>query len=1002
MNRSIDRRSDLYALGVSLYEMLTGTLPFKASDPMEWVHCHIAREPISPSERFNDVPATVSAIIMKLLAKTAEERYQTAAGVERDLRHCLAEWETQQRIDQFPLAAHDVPDRLLIPEKLYGRTREVATLLSSFQRVVATGTPELVLVSGYSGIGKSSVVNELQKVLVPFQGLFASGKFDQYMRDIPYATLAQAFQNLVRQILSKSELELRHWRDALHEALGPNGLLVVDLIPELELVIGEQPPLPDLSPQDAQRRFQRVLRRFIGAFARPEHPLALFLDDLQWLDAATIDLLEDLLAQQDIRHLLVIGAYRDNEVDSAHPLMRKLGTIRQSSTTVQDIVLAPLNYGDLGQLIADSLHCDSTRASPLVQLVHEKTAGNPFFAIQFLHTLADEALLTFDHGEARWRWDLDRIHAKGYTDNVADLMVIKLNRLPAETQTVLRQLACVGPSAELALLGTVCQTSQEELHESLWEAVRSELVHRSENSYGFQHDRIQEAAYSRIPERARAEAHLQIGRLLLAHTPPEKREEIIFEIVSQFNRSTSLITSQDEREQLARLNLIAGKRAKTAVAYSSALTHFTAGHALLTEDCWTLQYPLTFELEFHRAECEFLTGDLASADERLSALSSSAANLVDLAAVTCLRVDLYMVLGRSDRAVAVCLEYLQHVGVEWSPHPTDEDVGREYDRIWQRIGSRPIEDLIDLPLMNDADTRATMDVLTKVMPPAQCTDDKLLCLIITRMVNLSLEYGNTNASCCGYVWFGLILSSYFENYPAARRFGQLSLHLVENRGLDAFKARVYEAFGIYVSPWAQHVRSGRVFIQRAFSEANRIGDLTYATYCCNNFVTNSLASGERLSEVEREATEGIDFARKADFGLIVDIILGQLCLIRTLRGLTRNFNSFDDTKFDERKFEEHLEADPNLAIGACWYWVRKLQARVFAQDYSSALEAAAKAQTLLWTSPAFFEQAEYHFYAALARAGSIDIADAVRSDQQIAHMEALAAHYRQIQNWAQH
>jgi PAS domain S-box-containing protein len=453
---------------------------------------------------------------------------------------------------------------------------------------------------------------------------------------------------------------------------------------------------------------------------------------------------------------------------------------------------------------------------------------------------------------------------------------------------------------------------------------------------------------------------------------------------------------------LARLNLIAGKRAKTAVAYSSALTHFTAGHALLTEDCWTLQYSLTFELEFHRAGCEFLTGDLESAEGRLSALSSRAANLVDLAAVTCLRVDLYMVLGRSDRAVAVCLEYLRQVGVEWLAHPTDEDVGQEYERIWQRIRGRPIEDLIDLPLMNDAGTRATMDVLTKVMPSAQCTDDKLLCLIITRMVNLSLEYGNSNASCCGYVWFGLILHSYFENYPAARRFGQLGLDLVERRGLDALKGRVYEAFAIYVSPWTQHLRSGRAFIERAFSEANRIGDLTYASYCCNNIVTNSLAYGERLSELEREATEGIDFARKADFGLIVDIILGQLCLIRMLRGLTRNFNSFDDTNFDERKFEEHLGRDPNLAIAACWYWIRKLQARVFAQDHSSALEAAAKAQTLLWTSPAFFEQAEYHFYTALARAGSIDTADAVRSDQQIAHKEALAAHYWQIQAWAQH
>ena len=1001
MNRSIDSRSDLYSLGTTFYQMLTGSLPFTAQDPLEWVHCHIARAPTPPRQRLETIPAPISRLVMKLLAKEAGERYQTAAGVEHDLRHCLAEWARGSLAD-FALGENDVPDRLLIPEKLYGREREVETLLASFDRTVKSGTPEFVLVSGYSGVGKSSVVNELHKVLVPPRGLFASGKFDQYKRDIPYATVAQAFQGLVRQILSKSEAELQGWRDALREALGPNGLLIVDLIPELELVTGEQPPVADLSPQDAKRRFQAVLRRFIGVFARPEHPLALFLDDLQWLDAATLDLLEGILAQSDIRHLLLIGAYRDNEVDAAHPLMRKLDAIRGAGATVQDIVLAPLTYDDLGRLISDCIRCETSRATPLVQLVHEKTGGNPFFAVQFLAALADEALLVFDHADARWFCDLGRIHAKRYTDNVVDLMVAKLNRLPVDTLAALRQLACVGANTEFALLGTVCQTSQEELHESLWEAVRSGLVYRSDNSYGFQHDRIQEAAYSLLPEDARAQAHLRIGRLLLAHTPPDRREEIVFEIVSQFNRSTASITSQDEREQLAQLNLTAGKRAKNAAAYSSALTYFAGGRALLAEDCWTLQYPLTFELEFHQAECEFLTGDLASAEERLSVLSSSAANLVDLAAVTCLRVDLYAVLGRSDRAIAVCLYYLRQVGVEWSPHPTDEDVRREHERIWQLIGSRPIEDLIDLPLMNDAGTRGTMDVLTKVMPSTQILDNNLFCLMITRMVNLSLEYGNCNASCCGYIWFGLILSSYFENYPAARRFGQLSLDLVERRGLDAFKARVYEAFGIFVSPWAEHVRSGRTFVQQAFDEANRIGDLTYVVYCCLNFVTNSLAYGERLIEVEREATEGIDLALKAGFGLVVDIIQAHLCLIRTLRGLTRNFNSFDDTKFDERKFEERLEADPNLAIAACPYWIRKLQARVFALDYSSALEAATKAQTHLWTSPALFEQAEYHFYAALARAGSVDTTDAVQLDRQTAHREALTAHHQQLQVWAEH
>jgi predicted ATPase len=542
MNRSIDSRSDLYSLGVTLYEMLTGSLPFTASDPMGWVHCHIARQPVPPSKRLNNVPASVSAIIMKLLAKTAEERYQTAASAESDLRHCLAEWETKCRIDEFPLGDHDTPDRLLIPEKLYGRALEIDTLLASYDRVVASGTPEMVLISGYSGIGKSSVVNELHKVLLPLRGLFASGKFDQYKRDIPYATLAQAFQSLIRPLLGKSEAELRNWRDALREALGPNGPLIADLVPELKLIIGEQPPVPELPPQDAKGRFQLVFRRFIGVFARREHPLALFLDDLQWLDGATLDLLEDLLTSDfadqqsspltetklrrtglpDVQHLMLIGAYRDNEVNSAHPLMRKLEAIRQAGAKVQEIVLAPLAREDLGRLIADSLHSEPERVAPLAQLVHDKTAGNPFFVIQFLSALAEEALLAFDHGRGRWCWDLRRIRAKAYTENVVDLMVGKLNRLPIESQKALQEFACLGNIAEVGRLSMVHGTSKEELHSDLWEAVRLEFIERLDGFYRFVHDRVQEAAYTLIPEQLRAEAHLRMGRLLAAHTPPGK------------------------------------------------------------------------------------------------------------------------------------------------------------------------------------------------------------------------------------------------------------------------------------------------------------------------------------------------------------------------------------------------------------------------------------------------------------------------------------------------
>src|SRR3954466_15830702 len=512
MNRSIDARSDLYALGVTLYQMLTGVLPLAAADAMEWVHCHIARKPVPPGERLENVPAPVSAIVMKLLAKTPEDRYQTAGGVERDLRRCLAEWEAGCRADDFPLGLQDTPNQLLIPEELYGRDREIATLLSCFDRIIKTGVPELVLISGYAGIGKSSVVEELHKVLVQPRALFVSGKFDQYKRDIPYSTLVQAFQSLVRPLLGKSDTELSGWRDALREALGPNGRLMVDLVPELKLIIGEQPPVPELPPQDAQRRLQLVFRRFISVFTR-EHPLALFLDDLQWLDAATLDLMEDLLTEPDVQHVLLIGAYRDNEVTPTHPLMRKLEAMRQAGAMLQDIVLAPLAPEDVQQFVADALHCEPERAAPLAQLIYDKTAGNPFFAIQFFSALAEEELLTFDHRQARWSWDLHRIHAKGYTDNVVDLLVGRLIRLPVETQAALQQLACLGNSAEFAMLTVVYEDSQDEMHRRLWEAVRAGLIFRSEDGYRFLHDRVQEAAYSLIPEESRAEAHLRIGML---------------------------------------------------------------------------------------------------------------------------------------------------------------------------------------------------------------------------------------------------------------------------------------------------------------------------------------------------------------------------------------------------------------------------------------------------------------------------------------------------------
>jgi predicted ATPase/transcriptional regulator with GAF, ATPase, and Fis domain len=999
MNRSVDSRSDLYALGITLYELLTGSLPFTASEPMEWVHCHVAKQPIPPCDRVQSIPRPVSNIILKLLAKAPEERYQTAGGVESDLRRCLEDLDHGRDVHDFALGGHDTPDSLQIPEKLYGREREIETVLASFERIVHGGAAELVLVAGYSGIGKSSVVNELQPVLVPPRGLFASGKFDQYKRDIPYSTLAQAFQSLIRQLLSKSETELGKWRHDLRDALGQDGRLIVDLVPELKLVIGDQPAVPEVPSRDAQRRFHLVLRRFISVFARHEHPLTLFLDDLQWLDAATLDLLEELLTRSELQHLMLIGAYRDNEVDAAHPLMRKLDAIKSAGGKVEEITLGPLAPEHLGQLLADTLRCEPEHSAPLAQLVQEKTGGNPFFTIQFISSLTDEQLLAFDHHAACWYWDLDRIHGKGYTDNVVDLMVAKLIRLPPPTQKALQHLACLGNVAEATTLSTVLETSPEHVHAALWESVCQGLVERLDGSYRFIHDRVQEAAYSLVPDATRAEAHLRIGRLLMARTSPQEREDTIFDIVNHLNRGAALITGREERENLAELNLIAGKRAMASSAYVSALKYLIAGAALLGDTSWERRRELIFALELTRAECEFLTGELIAADERLAALSNRTANTTERAALAVLHMGVCTELIQFDRAVAVALDYLRHVGIAFSPHPTEDEVRHEYEQVWSHLGTRTIEDVADLPLMSDPESLATVDVLTRILVPAALTDKNLDTLTICRAVNLSLERGNCDASALAYIQLGKVAIERFRDYKTACRFGQAGLALVERRGLARFQARTYIFFAYLIAPWTDHVRTAVDLLRRGFDGANKAGDLAYANYANTTLNSDLLVAGEPLSDAQREVERGLAFAQHARFSSDIDVIVPQLALIRTLRGLTATFGCFDSEQIEEISFESRLAGNPHLRMHECWYWIRKMQARYFAGDYQDALDASMKAQRLLWISPASFEEAECHFYSALCRAASYDTAT---DDERRPHVEALSAHHRQLETWAEH
>ena len=554
--------------------------------------------------------------------------------------------------------------------------------------------------------------------------------------------------------------------------------------------------------------------------------------------------------------------------------------------------------------------------------------------------MVEEGLVSFEHGDALWRWDLDAIHSRGYTDNVVDLMVAKLKRLSATTQKALQQFACIGNSAESAVLSAVLETPEQGTETALWEALQLELIVRSEDSFRFAHDRVQEAAYSLIAEEARDEAHLRIGRLLHAHTPPEKREETIFEIVNQLNRGGELITTEDVLFPRAERHLIAGKRAKASTAYVSALKYFIAGEVRLMNDVWERRHDLVFQLELNRSECEFLTGEPAAAAERVEALRACAAGTVELAMATCLAIDIYMALGQIDRAVAVGRDYLRHLAIDWPLRPTEEQVRSEYERVWSHLGSRAIEDVLDLPLISDPTSIATLDVLTKLLPAALHVDVNLFFMVVCRAVSLSIEHGNNDGSCFCYVWLSTVAGLKFGDYQNAFRFAQLGYDLVEKHGLKRFQARTYLTFAVISMPWMKHVVACGDVARRAFEIANKAGDLSYAVFSLLALPPLLLGAGIPLEEVEHEAESGLVFAQNANFGLFAPLANLQLGLIRTLRVSTSRFGSIDLAVFEDFVFVGHLDSQSEFVC--CWYWIAKLQVRFFAGNFASAIEASSE------------------------------------------------------------
>ena len=880
MNREVEYRSDYYSLGVTFYELLTNTRPFNANDPMEWVHCHIAKVPASPHELNPSIPEMISIIIMKLMAKNAEDRYQSSAGIIRDLEECLRQWEQNEEILIFCPGSRDIPEKFQIPQKLLGREKEIETLVDAFESV-AQGGLEYLLVSGYSGVGKSVLIHELYKLIVRQKGYFIDGKIDQFQRDIPYDAFIQTFRSLVKILLSETDERIERWKALLLEAISPNGQVIIDVIPEVEKIIGRQKPAPELGPIETQNRFLLTFKNFIKVFARKEHPLVIFLDDLQWGDTPTLNLIEHLMDKQEMGYFLLIGAFRSNEVDEGHALQLSLNNI-QKTLPLRQIFLEPLEEIHVNELLAETVHADRKTAAPLSSLVFEKTRGNPYFVGELLKNLYQEGAFNFDVD--RWSWDLEKITQMNVSDNVIEMMIRRLKKYPQETQNILHLAACIGGTFNLITLGMVQEQSLVEIGRSLLPAIQAgmlvplsvgyRLIHLQAQdpeelnfdvSYKFQHDRVQQAAYALIHE-GKQELHLKIARHLQEHTPEENQEETLLEMVRHFNESRELIRTPTEKKNVCRLNLRASKKAKRSSAYEPALRYIKSGVAFLPENPWQTDYELTLSCYLEKGEIEYLNADWDNALATFDEASEHARTLLERCKIAEYKVTLYRMKNDLETALGIGVAALGELGIEIKAFPDESDVGTEITRCNQMLAGKDLDSLFDLPELTDPLKLSAMALLRECFAPAYFLGSNLIAIIGVRMTEITLTDGNSPHSSVGYIFLSSVTLAVIQSdYDSAYKLGLLSLRLNDEKyHVKAYEALILDMWGTFVCPYKKPIPIAREYLMRGYYSGVENGSYQWAGYCAGISLFQSYWGPDTLDEVADRIDKIIPGLRKID------------------------------------------------------------------------------------------------------------------------------------------